>query len=238
MKLIVVNSNSQGNAYVLESSNGQQLCIEAGRPLQEVKKVANLKTSKCVGVIISHSHGDHAKNAKDFLKAGIDAYSTEELSEKCKGVKGMIKDQTYHLGAFSITPMKVEHDVPCFSFLIHHPEMGTMMFFTDCYNMENVVQGCRYFLAECNYDDSLLEKAVNEGKTIVSQADRIRLSHMSLAHSIEYLNECKAANTAKRIVLIHGSARHLNPDVAVNKFQQVLGVPTDYACKGLVINLM
>lgn len=104
--------------------------------------------------------GDHAKNAKDFLKAGIDAYSTEELSEKCKGVKGMIKEQTYHLGAFSITPMKVEHDVPCFSFLIHHPEMGTMMFFTDCYNMENVVQGCRYFLAECNYDDSLDRKSV------------------------------------------------------------------------------
>lgn len=57
MKLIVVNSNSQGNSYVLEASNGQQLCIEAGRPLLEVKKVANLKTSKCVGVIISHSHG-------------------------------------------------------------------------------------------------------------------------------------------------------------------------------------
>lgn len=57
MKLIVVNSNSLGNSYVLESSNGQQLCIEAGRPLKEVKKVANLKTSKCVGVIISHSHG-------------------------------------------------------------------------------------------------------------------------------------------------------------------------------------
>lgn len=57
MKLIVVNSNSLGNSYVLEASNGQQLCIESGRPLQEVKKVANLKTSKCVGVIISHSHG-------------------------------------------------------------------------------------------------------------------------------------------------------------------------------------
>ena len=37
--------------------------------------------------------GDHAKNAKDFLRAGIDAYSTEELSGKCKGVKGMIKNR-------------------------------------------------------------------------------------------------------------------------------------------------
>ena len=57
MKLITVNTGSLGNSYVLEASNGQQLFIEAGRPLQEVKKVANLKTSKCVGVIISHSHG-------------------------------------------------------------------------------------------------------------------------------------------------------------------------------------
>lgn len=57
MKLITVNTGSLGNSYVLESSSGQQLCIEAGRPLHEVKKVANLKTSKCVGVIISHSHG-------------------------------------------------------------------------------------------------------------------------------------------------------------------------------------
>ena len=57
MKLKIINSNSSGNSYLLEASDGQQLCIEAGRPLKEVKKVANLKTSRCVGVIISHSHG-------------------------------------------------------------------------------------------------------------------------------------------------------------------------------------
>ena len=57
MKLIVIGSSSLGNSYLLEADDGQQLCIEAGRPLREVKKVANLKTSKCVGVIISHSHG-------------------------------------------------------------------------------------------------------------------------------------------------------------------------------------
>lgn len=49
MKLIVVNSNSQGNSYVLEASNGQQLCIEAGRPLQEVKKVAKPQNIKMRG---------------------------------------------------------------------------------------------------------------------------------------------------------------------------------------------
>lgn len=57
MKLTVVNSSSAGNAYVLESNSGEQLCIEAGRPVKEVKEIANLKTSKCVGMVISHAHG-------------------------------------------------------------------------------------------------------------------------------------------------------------------------------------
>lgn len=57
MKLITINTGSRGNSYLLEADDGQQLCIEVGCSLKEVKKVANLKTSRCVGVIISHSHG-------------------------------------------------------------------------------------------------------------------------------------------------------------------------------------
>lgn len=57
MKLTVVGSSSMGNSYVLESDSGEQLCIEAGRPIQEAKKIAKLKTSKCVGMVISHAHG-------------------------------------------------------------------------------------------------------------------------------------------------------------------------------------
>ena len=90
---------------------------------------------------------------------------------------------------------------------------------------------------ECNYDDGFLQKAVSEGRTIASQADRIRLSHMSLAHAIEFLQCCEADKSARQIILIHGSARHLNPTKAVNKFQQVFGIPVYYAQKGLEINL-
>ena len=90
---------------------------------------------------------------------------------------------------------------------------------------------------ECNYDDGFLQKAVSEGRTIASQADRIRLSHMSLSHAIEFLQCCEADKSAHHIILIHGSSRHLNPSLAVNKFQQVLGVPTIYAEKKIKINL-
>lgn len=238
MKLTVVSSGSQGNSYVLESTSGEQLCIEAGRPIKEVRKIANLKTSRCVGVVISHAHGDHAKYAKDFVKAGITVCSTVHLADQTLGVAGIFPEKTYPLGEFSVTPLVVKHDIPCLSFLIHHKEMGTLYFFTDCYNMRTAIRGVTTFLCECNYEDGLLQKAVNEGKTIASQADRIRLSHLSQAHAIEFLQECEAEQSAKQVILIHGSSRHLNPEQAVSKFQQVLGIPTYYAKSGLTINLL
>lgn len=238
MKLRVTGSSSRGNSYVLEASDGQQLCIETGRPLKEVRKLAGLKTSKCVGAIVSHIHGDHCKYIKDYLSSGIDVYSTMNVADMYLGTIGIGSEQTYQMGGFSVVAIPVEHDIPCYSFLIHHPEMGSLYFFTDCYNIKQAIRGCKYYMCECNYEDGLLQQAVNNGKTIVSQADRIRLSHLSLAHGVEYLQQCNASETARKIILIHGSARHLNPDKAIAKYQQVLGVPTYYAEPGLSLDLI
>lgn len=93
-------------------------------------------------------------------------------------------------------------------------------------------------MMECNYEDNLLNDAVKKGKTLPSQADRIRLSHMSLAHGVEFLRKCHADKTTRQIILIHGSSRHLEPQEAVNKYQQVLGVPTYYAKAGSKFILM
>lgn len=237
MKLTVVNSNSLGNSYVLTSSDGQQLCIEAGRPLKEVRTFARLHTADCVGVIVSHSHGDHCRYIKDFLRAGIPAYSTHDVASTALGVVPINSGETYHLGDFSVAPIPVVHDVPCLSFLIHHPEMGSLYFFTDAFTMDNVIRGCSAYMCECNYDDRLLDSAVLSGKTPRSQADRIRLSHMSLSHAISFMRQCQADKTARRIILIHGSERHLNKQDAIDEFQQALGVATFFAEKSVTFNL-
>ena len=57
MKLYIINSGSLGNGYLLEASDGEQLLIEAGRPLQEFSKYGNLKRSRARGMLISHEHG-------------------------------------------------------------------------------------------------------------------------------------------------------------------------------------
>lgn len=237
MKLIIIGSSSQGNSYALQSDSGEILLIEAGIPLKEVKRAIGYKTSKVVGCITSHVHGDHAKYIPEYLKAGISVSSNDEVAEKYPGVDTMSENITFRFGNFGVTPFAVEHDAKNFGYLIHEPSYGTIFFATDCYNLNFVIQGCNTYLAECNYSDELLDKAVAEGKTPRSQADRVRLSHMSLEHAVSWLQDCKAERSAHQIILIHGSARHLNPTKAVNKFQQIFGIPVYYAQKGLEINL-
>lgn len=237
MKLIIIGSSSKGNSYALQADSGEILLLEAGLPLKEVKKAIGYKTEKVVGVLVSHIHGDHCKYIKDYIKACLDVYSNEEVSGKYLGVRCVFPNLTYHYGSFSVTPFKVEHDVLDYGYLIHHQECGSLFFATDCYNLKFAIRGCSTYLAECNYEDSLLGKATSEGKTPASQADRVRLSHMSLGHCVSWLQDCEAEKTAKQIVLIHGSSRHLNPEMAVNKVQQVIGVPTWYAKRGLELEL-
>lgn len=237
MKLIISGSSSQGNSYALQSDSGEILLIEAGIPLKEVKRAIGYKTSKVVGCITSHVHGDHAKYIPEYLKAGISVSSNDEVAEKYPGVDTMSENITFKFGNFGVTPFEVQHDAKNFGYLIHEPSYGTIFFATDCYNLNFVIQGCNTYLAECNYSDAILDKAVAEGKTPRSQADRVRLSHMSLEHAISWLQDCDVEHCASKIILIHGSARHLNPSLAVNKFQQVLGVPTFYASSGNIFNL-
>lgn len=238
MRLIVIGSSSSGNSYALQSDSGEILLIEAGVPFSEVRRCIGYKTSKVVGCIVSHAHQDHAKYAKGYLKAGIVVSSNKDVANKMLGVYTMYEGITFHFGDFSVTPFAVEHDVKNFGYLIHYPSFGTVFFATDCYNLHAYVKNCRCYLMECNYEDGHLRKAVMDGKTLASQADRIRLSHMSQAHAIEFLQKCEAEKSARQIVLIHGSSRHLNPDEAVSKFQQVIGIPTYYAMPNMELELM
>ena len=56
MNLIVINSNSAGNAYALDSGT-EILLLEAGCKMAEVKRRINYRLNDVVGVCISHSHG-------------------------------------------------------------------------------------------------------------------------------------------------------------------------------------
>ena len=176
---------------------------------------------------------------RDFTRVGIEVLSTASLKEKNKfGVTAVEHGKTYHLGNFSVTPLAVEHDVDCFAYLIHDGECGVIEFATDCWNLHQVVKGVTHYLIEANYQDDILDEAVREGRTVASQADRIRLSHMSLKHCIEYLKMCEADKTARTITLIHASGRHLDKQNAELPVAGQTGVATWEAKQGMEIVLM
>ena len=56
MRLIVINSNSSGNAYALDSGS-EILLLEAGCKMADVKRHINYRLNDVVGVCVSHSHG-------------------------------------------------------------------------------------------------------------------------------------------------------------------------------------
>ena len=54
MVLTVLGSSSSGNCYLLTSSSGQTLVLDAGVKFSEVQKSLNYKTDDVVGVLCTH----------------------------------------------------------------------------------------------------------------------------------------------------------------------------------------
>lgn len=50
-------SSSAGNSYVLISSSGEILAIEAGCKFMDFKKMIDWRISDVAGCIVSHEHG-------------------------------------------------------------------------------------------------------------------------------------------------------------------------------------
>ena len=55
-------------------------------------KALNFNVSKIVGCIVTHEHGDHAKYYHEFVKSGIDVYSTDGTKESLLKSHGEIDD--------------------------------------------------------------------------------------------------------------------------------------------------
>ena len=121
MKLRCLGSGSSGNCYILENDS-EALVIEAGIPFMVGKKALDFNISKIVGVVISHSHGDHAKYAGEYEKAGIPVFRPYESE---------MERQVRSYGEFVIRSFPLVHDVPCYGFLICHPETGKVLYASD-----------------------------------------------------------------------------------------------------------
>ena len=189
MKVKVIGSSSLGNCYLLENDT-ECLVIEAGVNFNDVKKALNFNISKIIGCVYSHSHQDHSKYLKDFLKVGIPCYSSIEAFQEMKlsghNCYAMKESNRYKIGNFSVIPFALEHDVKCFGYIVQHSDFGRLIFITDTFQVPyNFPFSFDYLLIEANYDEEILLGRAFYGESNMTLNNRILGKHLSIGKCID-----------------------------------------------------
>lgn len=238
--ITVVATGSSGNSYIIQARE-EILLLECGIRYDSILKGLNYKLDNVKGCIISHVHRDHAMSAKKLAESGIKIYGPAELIEKLQS-KGVYKrrtdivgdKETFKIGGFIIKAFKNYHrnsdgsECECLGYLIHHKEIGTILFATDTYLIKPVFKDVDHILVECNYNSELEEEGREEHDT------RRLESHMSLANLKTFIVRWNLERT-KSITLIHLSASRANEDTMRTEIEELTGKKVFIAKKGLVI---
>ena len=149
MKVKILNSGSDGNAYVVTDKEGNQLLIECGIKIKDILR--NIHIDKLQGCIVSHAHKDHSLSKEHLKRYGIPVYDEETLSV----------GRMEHIGDYKIFPIHSEHNINCFGFIISVVrENKKILFVTDCFEIDKKTPDIAYDLAmlECNYSEEYISK--------------------------------------------------------------------------------
>ena len=241
MKFKVLGSGSSGNGYLLTSTDGETLVIEAGVRLGDVLKEVPYKD--IAGLIVSHAHGDHAGFLDEYLYRRVTTYIHYESLKEWKGkVKDFIplyfdEECKFSLGKFDIIPFRLKHDTPCFGFLIRHPDMvGNFLFCTDTSQIPYTFDNVQTLAIEADYDYNILLNNVRDGKLILNLARRIYSTHYSIEQAIDF---CKNRDMKKlrNIILLHLSKNNSSAEEFKEKMIIATGKPTYIATRGLEVEV-
>jgi phosphoribosyl 1,2-cyclic phosphodiesterase len=228
--LSILGSSSAGNGYLFKADDGEALVIEAGVKLAALKKEIGYNVNRIAGVIVTHSHHDHAGQLGYYLREGIDAYLSAETANEagCSSHHNthIIKaGKSFFVGGYHVLPFEVVHDVACFGFLIHHPESGRFVFITDTHYSPFRFKGLNNIIIEANYSQSILENRLENIEIDRSYYDRVMRSHMSLETTMGFLKANELAQV-NNIVLIHlsdgnSNAKQFKADITAITAKQV-----------------
>lgn len=227
----VVATGSRGNFYILEAGE-EILLLECGIHIKEIKKALNFDLSKVVGCLLTHSHNDHCKAIKEVLKF-TDVFTSkgtkEELQERFELNRHCFEvehNKPFEIGGFMIVPFNTQHDTKePLGFLIHHKEIGNVIFATDTYYLKYKFRNIDYALVECNYSEEILEE-------LPAYRARLLKSHMSLENLKETLKTWDLSKS-KKIVLIHMSDTHGNSEKFIKEINELTGIETIIAAPGV-----
>ena len=240
MQLKILGSSSAGNCYIFD--NGDEcLLLECGVHYRDIQVAVDFEVTKISGCLVSHEHGDHIKSISKVLGARIPCYMSKGTA-RALNIEGnalvtcLEEFKSCRLGGFTIQGFAVQHDAEePFGYLIHHKEMGTVLFATDTYYLKYKFAGLSNILLECNYSLDILEANLEAGLIAQPQRDRTIKSHLSYETCKEVLtaNDLSMVNN---IVLIHLSPSNSNAREFLTGIKELTGKTVHIADKGMVLD--
>ena len=240
MKLKVIGRGSSGNCYLLQNKS-KTLILECGIKYKGILKKIDFDLSDVIGCLVSHSHKDHSKSIKEFIKYAIDIYTSSDVINNSIVNSNYLHEisplEQFNIKDFTILPFDAEHDVPNLGFLIQHKDMGKLLFITDSYYCKYKFPGLNHIMIECNYSENILDENVENGLIHPVLANRLLKSHFSLENVKEFL-KANDLSKVRDITLIHLSSTNSDYNLFKKEIERLTGLPVYIAEKNLEIELL
>lgn len=240
MKLKVINSNSKGNAYLLEGDD-TALLIECGVPFSQIKEAIDFNLVKIDLCVVTHEHRDHSRCINQIIESGIVVVSSRgtfdalKIPKESRGIEinhgGGCKYQAWQIKAFD-----VDHDAnKPLGFVIHHHLCGKILFVTDTYVLKwKLPFDFDHVIIEANYDEEIAKQWADSKGTAFVENRRLT-NHMSLQTAHKTLESLDLSN-CKNIVLIHLSDGLTHERQFQETTEKIFGIKTTVAGPGVEVD--
>lgn len=228
MKLTCLGSSSAGNCYLLQADSGETLILDCGILIKEIKKGLDWNIKGIVGVLCTHKHLDHSKSLNDFKSMGIPIYAPylkiDYMSMNMGGFTVKPFDLTTIDGNWTHTNANGE-PCPIFGFLITHPEMGKMLYITDCEVIKWKFKDINHILLGVNYDKDLVD-------TGNPKANHVFRGHLSIDTACDFV-KANNSDSLQNIIMCHLSSENADKDSFIEKMKNAVnGANVDVAEQG------
>lgn len=220
MKLKCIATGSTGNCYTLTSNIGETLILDCGIGIKEIKKGLNWNVKDVVGVLCTHKHLDHSKSVKDFETMGIPIckpYETLLMNQFLANSYFTVRtfDLTTIDGNWTHTDANGE-PCPIYGFLITHPEMGRMLYITDCELIKWKFKDINHILLGVNYDKDLVD-------TDNPKVNHVFRGHLSIDTACDFV-KANDSDSLQNVIMCHLSNENADKDSFIAKMKNAVNV--------------
>ena len=231
MKVCVLSSGSKGNSCLIMTDK-TKILIDLGTTSSYVEsslKGMKINPSEIKAILITHTHSDHIKGLKVFVKKYNPViYVTEEILMLLREEIGEFKyklyqDKTALIDDLEINVVKISHDAPeAIGFKIRHNDKS-MVYITDTGFINSkhfkMLKNSNLYILESNHDIKMLM----DGPYPYYLKQRVRSDkgHLSNKQSSDYLCEFIGDET-KKIVFAHISEHNNSEEKVLETFRETI----------------